>query len=68
MLLVLLTATSALLVPNVPLRPTMLSDSPHVTMGLFDAFMESPEEKARKEALKEREYQEQLAMRAAPQS
>ena len=64
MLLVLLTATSALLVPNVPLRPTNALRSPHVTMGLFDAFMESPEEKARKEALKEREYQEQLAMLA----
>ena len=64
MLLVLLTATSALLVPNVPLRPTSALRSPRVTMGLFDAFMESPEEKARKEALKEREYQEQLAMLA----
>ena len=56
--------TTALLVPNVPLRPTSALRSPRVTMGLFDAFMESPEEKARKEALKEREYQEQLAMLA----
>lgn len=68
--LLLALPTTAFVVTPVTSAAAPAASRAHATLGLFDAFMESPEKKAAREAAKEAEFQaqqEMLRMRRNPE-